>query len=57
MAQHQQLDVLGGGWLAHQQDQTEHLLEDQIHTTCGVRRSLLVSGMRPVLEPHRSSAR
>ena len=28
--QHEELDVLGGGRAAHQQDQSEHLLEDQI---------------------------
>jgi hypothetical protein len=30
MPQHQQLDVLGGGRAAHQQEQPEHLLEDEI---------------------------
>jgi hypothetical protein len=30
MSQHEELYVLGGGRAAHQQDQSEHLLEDQI---------------------------
>ena len=30
MPQDEQLDVLGGGRAAHQQDQSEHVLEDQI---------------------------
>jgi hypothetical protein len=30
MPQHQQLDVLGGGRAAHPQEQSEHLLEDEI---------------------------
>ncbi|WP_297649975.1 hypothetical protein [Pseudonocardia sp.] len=30
MPQHEDLDVLGGGGAAHQQEQSEHLLEDQI---------------------------
>jgi hypothetical protein len=30
MAQHEELDVLGGGRSAHKQDQPEHLLEDQV---------------------------
>ena len=30
MSQHEELDVLGGGRAAHQQDQSEHLLEDQV---------------------------
>ena len=30
VAQHEELDVLGGGRAAHQQDQPEHLPEDQV---------------------------
>jgi hypothetical protein len=30
MSQHEELDVLSGGRAAHQKDQSEHLLEDQI---------------------------
>ena len=30
VAQHEELDVLGGGRAAHQQDQPEHLQEDQV---------------------------
>ena len=30
VAQHEELDVLGGGRAAHQQDQSEHLPEDRI---------------------------
>ena len=30
VAQHEELDVLGGGRAAHQQDQSEHLPEDQV---------------------------
>jgi hypothetical protein len=30
MSQHKELDVLGGGRAAHQQEQSEHLLEDEI---------------------------
>jgi len=30
VAQHKELDVLGGGRAAHQQDQPEHLREEQV---------------------------
>jgi hypothetical protein len=30
VSQHEQFDVLGGGRAAHQQDQSEHMLEDRI---------------------------
>ena len=53
MAQHEELDVLGGGRTAQQQDQPEHLHEDQIEQPqrhVGImsdRRSPLVSGPGP----------
>ena len=62
MPQDEQLDVLGGGRPAHQQDQSEHPLEDQIEQrsdTAAImpnrqdRRSSLVSTADRVLEPHR----
>jgi hypothetical protein len=30
MPEHEELDVLGGGPTTHQDDQSDHLLEDQI---------------------------
>ena len=53
VAQHEELDVLGGGRAAHQQDQSEHLPEDQIQQPqrhAGIMpepRSSLVSGPGP----------
>jgi hypothetical protein len=53
VAQHEELDVLGGGRAAHQEDQPEHLPEDQVqqpqrHTgIMSDRRSLLVSDRGP----------
>jgi len=61
LAQHEELDVLGGGRADRQQDQPEHLPEDQIQQSqryIGImptRRSPLVSDPARVLEPHRLS--
>ena len=58
VAQHEELDVLGGGRAAHQQDQPEHLPEDQVQQPqrhVGImptRRLPLVSDPARVLEPH-----
>jgi len=60
VAQHEELDVLGGGRANRQQDQPEHLPEDQIQQPqrhMGImpaRRSSLVSDPSRVLEPHTS---
>jgi hypothetical protein len=60
--QDEELDVFGGGRAAHQQDQSEHLLEDQVqqmqrhgddHAWPGGCRSPLVRGMDDILEPHK----
>ena len=59
VAQHEELDVLGGGRAAHQQDQSEHLPEDQVEQPqrhIGImptRRSPLVSDPARILAPHR----
>ena len=53
MAQHEELDVLGGGRATRQQDQPEHQPEDQIEQTqrhveiMSDQQSLLVSDPRP----------
>ena len=62
MPQHEELDVLGGGRAAHQQDQSEHLLEDQIqqpqrhggdHAQPPTVDHRWSAAVRRVLEPHR----
>ena len=58
VAQHEELDVLGGGGAAEQQDQSEHLPEDQVQQTqrhVGImsdQRSPLVSDPGRLLAPH-----
>ena len=53
VAQHEELDVLGRGRAAHQQDQPEHLPEDQVQQPrrhigiMPIERSLLVSDPAP----------
>ena len=65
--QHEQLDVLGGGRAAQQQDQSEHLLEDQIqqpqrHGGDHARPLAIINhrwsaACAAVLEPHTASIR
>ena len=61
VAQHEELDVLGGGRAAHQQDQPEHLPEDQVQQPqrhVGImsdQRSPLVSDPGRLLAPHTRS--
>ena len=64
MAQHEELDVLGGGRSGHQQEQPEHLQEDQVEQPqrhAGImsdRRSPLVSDPGPTSgTPHVISGR
>jgi hypothetical protein len=59
VAQHEELDILGGGRTAHQQDQPKHLPEDQVRQPqrhSGImsdRRSPLVSSPGPSSDtPH-----
>src|SRR3954451_1736604 len=63
MPQHKELDVLGGGRAPEEQDESEHLLEDQIQQPQrhgGDHARLLegpitpVSSVRHLLEPHRA---
>jgi hypothetical protein len=63
MAQHEELDVLGAGRADHQQDQSEHVLEDQVQQPqrhVGIMpnsRLPLVSDPAPSLEPHKGRRR
>jgi hypothetical protein len=62
VAQHEELDILGGGRATRQQDQPEHLPEDQVQQPqrhVGImpnQRSSLVRDPAPVLAPHRPMA-